>query len=94
MRLTLHAQERMNLRGISKSMIDVVLQYGEIIQDKYYLSPLKAKLLFQQVQFDRDRHTNNHYILQVIQKIIDQGGVVVVRDGNRIITCYADALVN
>lgn len=77
MKLTLHAQERMNLRGINKSMIDIVLQYGEIIQDKYYLSSVKARQLLQQMKFDRDRHANNHYILQLIQKIIDKGGVVV-----------------
>ena len=91
MKLTLHAQTRMNLRGINKSMIDLALHYGEIIQDKYYLSSTKAQQLLEQIKYDRDRHGNNHDVLQAIQKIINKGGVVVVETENKVITCYAYA---
>lgn len=38
MNYTQHADRRMNQRGISKKMTDLVLQYGKIEQDKRVLN--------------------------------------------------------
>ena len=43
MHLTAHASQRMSQRGISKMLIDVVLQYGENQQDKVILSKRQAQ---------------------------------------------------
>lgn len=37
MQITQHADARMNQRGITREMIDFVLKYGEVNQDKTYI---------------------------------------------------------
>jgi hypothetical protein len=45
MQLTQHAHARMTQRGITRSMIDLVLEYGEIKQDKTYIDRKHAQQL-------------------------------------------------
>ena len=68
MNYTQHADRRMNQRGISKKMTDLVLQYGKIEQDKRVLNNKDAKKLLQQLQDE----------IRIIMKIIDKGGMVVM----------------
>jgi hypothetical protein len=68
----------MNQRGITKRMIDLVLEYGEPVQDKAVLGKKEAQRLIEEMN---DK-------LRLLKKICDKGGVVVVADGGAIITTY------
>lgn len=78
MHSTQHIKARMSQRGISSDMVRIAMQYGEISHDKTILGR-KAALL-QAGKLQRE--------LQVLKKIIDKGGVVVVSEDNVLITTY------
>ena len=59
-------------------MLDLVLEHGEIQQDKRILSRKDAQRLIAKMQRD----------MKVIKKILDKGGVVVVADSESVITTY------
>ena len=40
---TIHGRARMNQRGISKEMIDIVLEFGEYVKDKVILTSKKTE---------------------------------------------------
>jgi hypothetical protein len=76
---TRHMRTRMNHRGIPQDLVELVLQHGEVQQDKYVL----------------DRKTLEHLLAdtrcleRTIIRALDKGGVVVVETDNRLITTYA-----
>lgn len=74
---TMHAQERMSQRGISKAMVEFVLEHGTPEQDKVILGRKDALTLLESLQ-DQQR---------ILKKILDKGGVVVVAT-DRVITTY------
>ncbi len=78
MQTTYHAHQRMNQRGITKKMIDIVLEYGEPVQDKAVLGKKDAQRLIEDM---KDK-------MRILQKICDKGGVVVVAEGETIVTTY------
>lgn len=75
---TMHALERMSQRGITKAMVDYVLEHGTPEQDRVILGRKDALSLLESLQ-DQQR---------VLKKILDKGGVVVVASGDRMITTY------
>lgn len=78
MNTTKHLQQRMSQRGISKDMINVVLEHGKIFGDKYFLG--KKETLQRLTEIDLER--------RVLIKILDKGGVAVVTEGEALITTY------
>lgn len=78
MRFTQHAHQRMRQRGITRLMIDLVLEYGEVAQDKAVLDKKHA----QQVIWELEEK------LRTAKKILDKGGCVVVEADNAILTTY------
>ena len=78
MHITDHARTRMSQRGITRSMINLVLEYGEVKQDKSYLD---RKLAMQLVRELEEK-------LRVAKKILDKGGCVVVEGTDAVITTY------
>lgn len=78
MQSTKHLVQRMNQRGITKEMINVVLDYGEPIKDKAVLRKKDAQRLIKEMQ----------ETVKLLQKICNKGGVVVVAEGETIITSY------
>jgi len=77
---TSHGMSRMNQRGITKEMIELVLEYGDYIQDKVILNSRKLKKLIKKVSCDMKAK---------LLKLLDKGGVVVVlSDDNALITVY------
>lgn len=78
MRLTQHAHQRMTQRGITRSMIDLVLEYGEVDQDKSILDKKHAQQLIHELEEK----------LRTAKKILDKGGCVVVEADNAILTTY------
>ena len=75
---TTHAQQRMSQRGITKAMVEYVLEHGTPEQDRVILGRKDALSLLESLQ-DQQR---------VLKKILDKGGVVVVASGDRMITTY------
>lgn len=78
MRFTQHAHQRMTQRGITRSMIELVLEYGEIEQDKAILNKRHAQQLIRDLEEK----------LRTAKKIVDKGGCVVVEADNAILTAY------
>lgn len=78
MQTTRHIQQRMSQRGVSRDMVDLVLTHGTLDQDKYVLGRKEALSLLDSLQREE----------RLLKKILDKGGVVVVANGNSLITTY------
>lgn len=80
MKTTRHAFQRMNQRGITGEMIDIVLHYGEVSQDKAKstLGKKAAEKVLAHLQQE----------IKVVKKVLDKGGVVVVVQDDTVITTY------
>lgn len=77
---TKHGMERMNQRGVTSEMIDLVLEYGEYIQDKVILNRKIIRGLINRVAKN---------LKSKLIKLLDKGGLVVVlSDDNTLITTY------
>ncbi|MBA3920311.1 MAG: DUF4258 domain-containing protein [Nostocaceae cyanobacterium] len=84
MHITFHANQRMNQRGITKEMIDIVLKYGEPQGDKTTLSKNATARLFANLQRQREdlqrEMSRLQHQMKVAKKLLDKGGVTVVSD--------------
>lgn len=78
MRDTKHFQQRMSQRGVNRAMVDLVLTFGEIDQDKHVLGKRQAQALLGSIQQE----------LRALKKIVDKGGVAVVAQNGSLITTY------
>lgn len=75
---TKHIQQRMSQRGVTNDVVDFVINNGLIKQDKYYLN--RKEILKMLADTDKTR--------KILTKMLDKGGVVVVADGENLITTY------
>jgi len=78
MQTTLHAMQRMSQRGVSGEMINLVLNHGQVDQDKYVLGRKQALELLNELKKQE----------RVVKKILDKGGVTVVAQDDVFITTY------
>jgi hypothetical protein len=78
MHVTHHIKQRMAQRGISKDMVDLVVNQGRIDGDKYVFDRKEAKKRLQEIDAER----------RLLTKILDKGGVAVVAEGDALITAY------
>jgi hypothetical protein len=84
MHITVHAGQRMNQRGITKEMIRLVLEYGELQGGKIDLNQEGAARLVARL----------HKELKIAKKLLDKGGMTVVSaegftaDESVIVTAY------
>lgn len=78
MQTTKHIQQRMSQRGVSRDMVELVLTRGTLDQDKYVLGRKEALSLLDALQREE----------RLLKKILDKGGVVVVAEGDSLITTY------
>ena len=78
MQVTYHAQKRMTQRGITKDMIDFTLDFGETKGDRWLLN---RKMIEQSIS-DLERK------LRTAKKLRDKGGIVVVAEGESLLTAY------
>jgi hypothetical protein len=74
MHKTKHFEKRLGQRGISKAMIELVLNYGKDAGDKVVLDRRSAQKLIED--------------FRTLMKIVDKGGVTVVAQGEALITAY------
>lgn len=78
MHSTHHVRKRMAQRGISKDMVDYVLCNGKPEKDRVVMGRKEALRMLESLQRQQ----------RLLKKILDKGGVVVVSDGDAIITTY------
>ena len=84
MHMTHHITSRMNQRGIRKGLIDLTLDLGDIEGDKIILS---SKII--------DKETGHlQRRLKMLSDALKKGGIVVVADGDHLITAYHKNSVN
>ncbi len=79
---TLHINQRARQRGITKRMIELTLEYGEVQADKVKLGTKRIKKLLQ------NRKQSTQDLKKDMLKILDKGGLVVVVSGAAMITAY------
>jgi hypothetical protein len=75
---TKHFSDRMNQRGITQDMINLVLEYGEDFNDRIILTKKRLKKLVRLRGADH----------KMLVKLLDKGGLTVVLDGQFFITTY------
>lgn len=75
---TKHFRERMSQRGVTKRMVDLVLEYGRSQGDKIILNKKAAQSVLDEI----DR------IKKDLLKIKDKGGLTVVCSDESLITTY------
>lgn len=78
MHTTHHCKARQSQRGIPCNMVDYVLVHGSLIKDKFVFGRKEAKERLEALDQER----------RLLMKISDKGGVVVVADGEALITTY------
>ena len=76
---TLHINQRVRQRGITKNMIDLTLEYGKLQGDKIKLGTRRIKELLR----------TKGELKSELLKIMDKGGLIVVFSGATLITAYA-----
>ena len=79
---TLHINQRARQRGITKRMIELTLEFGEVQADKIRLGSRRIKKLL------KNRKQISRELKRDLLKILDKGGLVVVTTGETLITAY------
>jgi len=79
MKITKHMKSRMTQRAINQDLVDLTISYGETMQDGKIVLTKKAirKMLDAVNDFK-----------QKAQKAYEKGGVIVIADGETLITTY------
>jgi hypothetical protein len=78
MTATKHIGERMSQRGMTKRMIELVMEFGKEQGDKVILNRKATQsILHEMDQLKKD-----------LLKVMDKGGIVVVMDNETLITTY------
>src|SRR5690606_19903954 len=75
---TRHFSQRMSQRGVSQEMVRLVREYGALEGKKVVLGRRAAGQVIDELM---DK-------LRVLKKIQDKGGVIVVEEGDSLITTY------
>lgn len=78
MQRTIHATQRMAQRGITGVMVDLALEWGVVDGDRCVLDKNAALARLEALRQEQ----------RVLLRVIDKGGVVVVAQGESIITTY------
>lgn len=78
MHATRHVAKRMSQRGVSRKMIELVLDYGVLEGDKVVIGRKEAIHLMESFRA----------YMRLLAKVMDKGGVVVVTEGEHLVTTY------
>ncbi len=78
MQTTQHVMQRMSQRGVTGEMVEFVMNFGSLEQDKYVIGKRKALELLEVLKKQE----------RVVKKILDKGGVTVVAQDDVLITTY------
>lgn len=75
---THHINKRVRQRGITKRMIELTLEFGEVQADKIRLGTRRIKKLLR----------THKELKGDLLKILDKGGLIVVASDSTLITAY------
>jgi len=78
MKTSMHFLQRQNQRGVSMAMVDYVIEHGTPERDRVIMGKKDALRKLEMLQEEQ----------RLLKKILDKGGVVVVADGETLITTY------
>ncbi len=78
---TLHINQRVRQRGITKRMIELTLEFGEVQADKIRLGSRRIKKILKKQKISGE-------LKRDLLKILDKGGLIVVASGTSLITAY------
>jgi len=78
MRMTKHFERRMAQRGITRDLADLALEIGDVNGDRYILGRREVDAELQRLDELR----------RLLVKARDKGGVVVVAQGDSLVTTY------
>lgn len=78
MQLSRHIDQRMNQRGITKEMVELTLEYGEIENDRWVLNRKRVETMIESLEKQ----------LCTARKLRDKGGIIVVAEDNTLVTTY------
>ena len=79
---THHINQRVRQRGITKRMIELTLEFGDVQADKIRLGTRRIKKLL------KNRKQVSQDLKRDLLKILDKGGLVVVASESTLITAY------
>jgi hypothetical protein len=79
MHTTHHCKVRQSQRGITPSMVEYVLMHGtNSTHDRVVLGKKEAQIRLMELEAEK----------RLLMKITDKGGVVVIQEGDALITTY------
>ena len=79
---TKHFEKRIQSRGVTQTMIDIVFRFGTAISlDKVILVQKTIKELLKKESFKTDER-------KMLIKILDKGGLCIVEEDGNLITAY------
>lgn len=81
---TRHFEARMSQRGITRDIVELVLEYGEVEQDKRVLGRRELVQLID--------HLDD--LKRTALRAMDKGGIVVVEAEGRLVTAYSKRTFN
>lgn len=75
---TKHCQARMSQRGLTKRLLDLVLEFGKDSGDKLILNKKATQKVIDEIDMMRKE----------LLRVMDKGGVTVVLENESLITAY------
>ena len=77
-RVSQHAGQRMNQRGISRRLVDFALRHGRVEGNKHILDRNESRRLIDALMEE----------LRLAKRALDKGGIAVVEGGDTLVTTY------
>ena len=77
-RVSRHAGQRMNQRGISRRLVDFALRHGRVEGNKHILDRIASRRVIDALMEE----------LRLAKRALDKGGIAVVEGGNTLVTTY------
>lgn len=78
MNMTRHMSDRINQRAVTKHLVSVAMSFGDAVDDRIELSRQRASELADEFRAN----------LRALERIVQKGGLVVIADGEFLITTY------
>ena len=77
-RVSQHAGQRMNQRGISRRLVEFALRHGRVEGNKHILDRNESRRVIDALMEE----------LRLAKRALDKGGIAVVEGGDTLVTAY------